>query len=96
MKRDKAIRLLKTHRAELSARGVKSLALFGSVARNEAGHASDIDILVDFAGPATFDGFMETKFYLESLLGCRVDLVVRQALKPRMRPVVEREAIYVA
>jgi predicted nucleotidyltransferase len=38
---------------------------------------------------------MDLKFYLEQLLGCRVDLVTRKALKPRLRPVVESEALYV-
>ena len=95
MTREQVLLILRQHQVGLAVRGIKSLAIFGSVARNEASSASDIDILVDFIGSATFDGYMETKFYLESLLGCQVDLVVQQALKPRMRPVVEREAIYV-
>jgi len=95
MTREQVLQILREYRVELTAHGIKSLAVFGSVARNEASSASDIDILVDFIGSATFDGYMEAKFYLEGLLGCQVDLVVRQALKPRMRPVVEQEAIYV-
>ena len=74
---------------------MKSLAVFGSVARGEAGPDSDVDILVEFEGRATFDRYMGLKFFLEDLLGRRVDLVTRKALKPRMRPYVEREAIYV-
>ena len=96
MERNQVLELLQAHRAEIDAMGVKSLAVFGSVARGEANPESDVDILIEFRQPATFDGYMQTKFYLEDLLGCPIDLVVRQALKPRMLPVVEREAIYVA
>ena len=74
---------------------MKSLAVFGSVARGEAGPESDVDILVEFEGRATFDRYMGLKFFLEDLLGRRADLVTRKALKPRLRPYVEREAIYV-
>lgn len=72
-----------------------SLALFGSVARNEAGPDSDVDLLVTFAAPPTFDRFMDLKFYLEDLLGRRADLVTAAALKPRLKAIVEREAIRV-
>lgn len=96
MKRSDVVRLLTEHRQELAQFGVRSLALFGSVARDEGRPASDVDILVDFGDRATFDKFMELKFYLENLLGCRVDLVTRKALKPRLRPYVEKEAFYVA
>jgi len=96
MKNTEIIQLLRQHRDELRKRfGVKSLAVFGSVARGEAGPKSDVDILVEFEGRATFDRYMGLKFFLEDLLGRRVDLVTRKALKPRMRPFVEREAIYV-
>jgi hypothetical protein len=96
MKRQKVLRLLRAHQAELSQRGITSLSIFGSVARDQAEKNSDVDILVDFSGPPTFDGYMEAKFYLEDILGTRVDLVTRQALKPHMRPIVEQEAVRVA
>ena len=67
-----------------------------SVARDDAGADSDVDILVEFEGPATFDRYMDLKFFLEELLECRIDLVTRDALKPRIRPRVESEAIHVA
>ena len=96
MNKNEILEILRTHRDELRKRfGVKSLAVFGSVARGEAGPESDVDILVEFEGRATFDRYMGLKFFLEDLLGRRVDLVTRKALKPRMRPFVEREAIYV-
>ena len=86
---------LSAHRDQLTKLGVKSLALFSSAARGEARADSDLDFLVQFDCPATFDGYMGLKFFLEELLGRRVDLVTRQALKPRLRPHVEHEALYV-
>jgi uncharacterized protein len=95
MERETALRILKRHRHELENMRVKSLAVFGSLARDEATPESDVDILVEYEGPATFDGFMETKFYLENILGRPVDLVTKQALKPGMRSSIERVAVYV-
>lgn len=76
--------------------GVRELAVFGSVARGEASEASDLDVLVDFVGPATFDGYMGLKLFLEDSLGVKVDLVTRAALKPRLRERIEAEARRVA
>jgi len=95
MDKEETIRRLVEHRQELVRFGVKSLALFGSMARDEARPTSDVDLLVEFEGQATFDQYMDLKFYLEQLLGCRVDLVTRKALKSRLRPAVEKEALYV-
>lgn len=96
MTRDEALRLLCERRGELEPFGVRSLALFGSVARDEATPDSDVDILVEFEGLATFDRYMDLKFHLEDVLGRPVDLVTRKALKPRLAPYVERDALYVA
>lgn len=96
MRRDKALSVLRASQGQLGQFHVKSLALFGSVARDEAGPESDLDLLLEFDGPATFDLYMGLKLFLEDLLGCRVDLVMRKALKPRMLPYVEREAVRVA
>jgi len=76
--------------------GVGELYLFGSVARDEAGEESDVDLLVEFAGPPSFDRFMDLKFFLEDALGIPVDLVTRRALKPILRSEIERDAVRVA
>jgi predicted nucleotidyltransferase len=96
MQRQDVINLLEAQRTEIRALGVKSLALFGSVSRDEARPDSDVDLLVDFEGRPSFDAFMDLKFYLEDLLKRKVDLVTEGALKPRMKPILDREAIRVA
>lgn len=96
MRRDEVLALLRAHQEEIDGFGVRSLALFGSVARDEAGPESDVDVLVEFEEPLTFARYMDLKFYLEDLFGTRVDLVDAQALKPRIRPYVERDLIHVA
>lgn len=96
MKRVQALQVLTEHRPVLAERfGVTRLALFGSTARDSAAADSDVDILVDFDGPATSERYFGVQFYLEDLLGCAVDLVTEKALRPELRPFVEREAIRV-
>lgn len=75
---------------------VEDLWVFGSVARDEAGDESDLDLIVDFDGPATFDNYMGLKFFLEDTLDLDVDLATRKALHPRLRDRIGREAVRVA
>ena len=97
MTRDDVIGLLSSHREELDERfGVSSLALFGSLARDEAGPASDVDLLVEFRETPGLTEYMGLKFWLEERLGRQVDLVMKKALKPWATPFVEAEAIRVA
>ena len=96
MDRDELVGLLAAQKPYLAQRfGVVTLALFGSAARNEAGPRSDIDILVCFDGPATSARYFGLQFFLEDLFGRPVDLVTDKALRPEIRPFVEREAIRV-
>lgn len=74
---------------------VKSLAVFGSVARNESRVGSDLDVLVEFTHRPTFDAFMGLKIFLEERFGVRVDLATRNTLRTEIRAKVEREAIHV-
>lgn len=96
MKRHEVLQILSAHDAELEEFGVERLAVFGSVARDEARPDSDVDILVEFRGKATFDGYMDLKFFLESVLDRSVDLVTRKSLKSRLAPAVEKEALYIS
>ena len=89
--------LLHEHRDVLFTRfGARHLALFGSAARDEMRAESDVDILVDFGGPASYDGYFDLKDYLEQLLRRPVDLVTDEGLKPRARQHIERDLIRVA
>jgi hypothetical protein len=97
MRRDLAITLIRDRLPELRRRfAVRRLAVFGSVARDEATERSDVDVLVDFDGPASFDGYFGLKEELEALLGTRVDLATRAMLKTRIKPQIEGEAVDVA
>jgi len=96
MDRDLVLKTLKQHQVDLTALGVKSLAVFGSVARGDAEPGSDIDILVAFyQTPVTFDAYMDVKIYLEDLLDNAVDLVISESLHPRLKHYVNQDAVHV-
>ena len=86
------IEILRSHQAELREAGVKSLKLFGSVVRGEAGPESDIDILVEFSRPIGLLAFVRLKHRLAELLGRPVDLVTPEALKSPLRDGILNEA----
>ena len=96
MDREQALTLLRAHKTFLVQRfGVVDIALFGSTARGEAVPDSDLDILVRFDGRADWRRYFGVQFYLEELTGRSVDLITDKALRPELRPYVEREAIHV-
>jgi predicted nucleotidyltransferase len=80
----------------LAPLGIKSLSLFGSTARGEAGEGSDLDFLVEFHGAATFARYMDLRELLEAELGKPVDLVTVGALKAPIRQEIEAESVRVA
>ena len=97
MKKEVVVTLPKDHIREIRQRfSVQRLCLFGSVVRDESVDDSDVDVLVVFSQKATFDRFMDLKFYLEELLGTRVDLVAEKALRPQVRQAIEGEIVDVA
>lgn len=97
MNRAKALEILSKDRVEIERRfGVRFLALFGSVARDEALPDSDIDVLVEFESTPGLSEYMALKFWLEERLMRPVDLVMYGALEEWARPIVESEAIRVA
>ncbi len=97
MTKEQVIQILGGHLAEIRRQfAVRRLSLFGSVARNEAGLGSDVDLLVVFEGKPTFDVFMDLKFYLEDLLGGTVDLVTDKAMRPQVRQAISGELVDVA
>jgi hypothetical protein len=98
MKREHVLKILSENRQALRDRSVKSLAIFGSVARDEATDASDVDLLVEFdAGhPKGLFEFIGVMNFLEDLLGCKVDLVMTDGIRKELREQVLREAIHAA
>lgn len=74
---------------------VKNIGVFGSFVRNKQTKKSDIDILVEFKkGHKDFFNYMRLKYYLEDLLGGKVDLVIKEAVKPQLREIIFKEVIY--
>jgi len=96
MLRDDVLATISAHRESLQLLHVKTLAVFGSVARGEARAESDVDLLVEFSVPVGLFEFVRLRRFLEEILGARVDLVTPGALKPQLRQAVLREAIRAA
>lgn len=90
-----AKKILHSHKEDLCQLGVQTLALFGSVARNEGTSSSDVDVLIDFDSRRGIFGFLDLKIYLEKLLKCEVDLVTRSALHPALKDKILHEAKHV-
>ena len=94
MELDEVFRILADQKPELQKRfGVKSIAIFGSTARNEAGPDSDVDVLVEFDRKISLFDLSDTKFFLEDLLGESVDLVPRSSIIPELRHIILGEAV---
>ena len=91
--RDEVLTILERNRETIQAYGVRRLGLFGSCARGDSGSTSDLDFVVEF-DRKSFDSYMGVKDFLDALFGCRVDLVIESAIKPRLREVIRREAVH--
>jgi predicted nucleotidyltransferase len=99
LSRDDIIAVLRSHRAELQAHGIEGMTLFGSVARDEAGPESDIDLAARLSASFSAGGFdyfgklEQTRNRLAALLGCAVDLVEEPAIRPTLRRAIERDGV---
>lgn len=87
------MKILEENRQAIKAYGVRRLGVFGSSARGEATEESDLDFIVDFE-KKSFDAYMDLKMFLEELFQRRVDLVLTDAIKPRLRTAILSEAVY--
>jgi predicted nucleotidyltransferase len=96
MKRQLVLQILHQNQAEINSFGVKSMALFGSVARDEARPDSDVDLLVEFDRPVGLLGLIALQQRLEELLGCHVDVGTPDSLKNHIRAHVMEDSIYVS
>lgn len=87
--------LLRRNAPTLRGYGVARFGLFGSFARGQQTRESDVDILVEFEeGRKSFDNFIALAFFLEELLGRKVDLVTPESLSPHIGPHILREVEY--
>ncbi len=88
---------LKEHKEELREKfKVKEIGVFGSYVRGEQKkRGSDIDILVEFKEPVSLLKFMDLEEYLSKLLGLKVDLISKKALKPKIGEHILKEVVYV-
>jgi hypothetical protein len=88
--------LLRQHSQEIRNKfGVERIGIFGSFVRGEEKPESDVDVLVEFReGEETFAHYMDLKFYLEDLFGRKVDLVMKDAIKRRLREPILSEVVY--
>ncbi len=94
MKIEKIKEIIRSNKNYLNKRfKVKSIEIFGSYARGEQRKDSDLDILVEFEEPIDLINFIELENYLSGLLSIKVDLVTKNALKPRIRDSILKEAI---
>lgn len=86
---------IEQHKKELEHKfKVKEIGIFGSYVKGEQKKRSDIDILVEFKEPIGLFRFIELEEYLEKLLGVKVDLVSKKALKPRIGENIIKEVVY--
>jgi len=95
MTRDEIMHQIREHDDFLILHGIKRIGLFGSYARGEQRDDSDIDLLVEFdEGKKSYDNFMDLCFFLEELLGKKVDLLTPESLSPFIRPFIEKDVRY--
>ena len=93
MTQHEALAILRAHADDIRRRGAESLYLFGSTSRNEARSDSDVDVFVDpDYSRFTLLDWVDLESYLSGLLGRRVDLTTRKALRPELRPAIEKTA----
>lgn len=87
------LKIIEENRETIRGFGVRRLGLFGSVVRGEATDTSDLDFVVELE-KKTLDAYMDLKEFLEKLFGCKVDLVMKDTIKPRLREPILKETIY--
>ena len=93
---DRIKEILKKHEKELKEKyGIKEIGIFGSYLRGEAKEESDLDILVEFEKTIGFFKFLELEEYLSNLIGIKVDLVSKKALKPHIGKYILKEVVIV-
>ncbi len=93
MSKKKIFKILLANKDEMKRYGVRKIGVFGSYLRGTQTPGSDVDILVEFR-EKSFDNYMDLKFFLEKQFRTKVDLVLSDALKPRLKPLILKEVEY--
>ena len=94
--KEDSIRTITQHRDDIAALGVAAIGLIGSVARNEAHAASDLDVVIDLPPEhQTLRGYFAIVDYLEAQFGRHVDVLMLDTLRPRFRRAIEREIVWI-
>ncbi len=96
MRRREAIDFFSAHREDLRRLGIRSLLVFGSVARDQARPGSDVDLIAEFDRPIGYLGLARVQHELERLLGCRVDLATPGMIRKEFRDRIYGEAVRAA
>lgn len=95
MSREEIMKRIRQHDDFLLAHGVRRIGIFGSFARGEGKEGSDIDLIVEFAeGKKNYDNFIDLCFFLEELLGRKVDLLTPESINPIIKPYIDKDAHY--
>lgn len=96
MKKEEILHILEQHREEFKQKyKVKEIGIFGSYVKNEAKKRSDVDILVEFEEVPDLLTFIELERYLQRLLKKRVDLVRKKGIRPELKDMILKEAVYI-
>ena len=89
------LELLKENDAKIKEYGIKKIGIFGSYAKHEHIVSSDLDVLIEFyEGQKSFDNYMDLLFFLEDLFGLKVDLVIKETIKPDLKSHIIGSVVY--
>ncbi len=95
MNKEEILNRIRENREKMRSFGVRKIGIFGSFVRGEEKEGSDIDIIVEFEeGKKNFNNFINLVFYLEELLGRKVDLLTPESISPYIKPYIEKEVVY--
>ena len=95
MNREEILKKIRENRDKIRSFGVKRIGVFGSFVRGEEKEDSDIDIIVEFEEEKkNFENFINLAFYLEELLGRKIDLLTPESISQYMKPYIEKEVVY--
>ena len=90
------LEILQANRPTILSYGVSRIGLFGSFVRDEANNLSDVDFVVEFkSGKKSYDNYIELAYFLENLLGRKVELLTPKSMSPYIGPRIMKELEYV-